>query len=84
MTEQQDLTFAQLCRVHAAIGVPIVLGPDTLRRYAALLDAHEAQCQDLLARAVAFRDEARWWTRVSFGVAVIGVSMNLGLIWWLG
>lgn len=79
----EDLTAAQLMRVHAALGVPLVLAPDTLRRYAALLDAYEARCEDLLSRAVAFRDEAIWWTRVSFGVVVVGVSMNLGLLWWL-
>ena len=79
----EDLTAAQLMRVHAALGVPLVLAPDTLRRYAALLDAHEARCADYMARAMAFRDEARWWQRVSVVAAVAGVSMNLGLLWWL-
>jgi hypothetical protein len=84
MTEEQDLTFSQLCRVHAAIGVPIVLGPDTLRRYAALMDEHEARCSEFVERGIALRDEARWWQRVSVVAAVTGVLVNLGLIWWLG
>lgn len=79
----EDLTAAQLMRVHAAFGVPLVLAPDTLRRYAALLDAHEARCEDLLSRAAAVRDEAIWWTRATVAVGVLSIAWRIGLMWWL-
>lgn len=79
----EDLTAAQLFRVHATLGVPLVLAPDTLRRYAALLDMQQAECDALLDSAQALRDEARWW---AIGMSIMGgvsVAANLGILWWL-
>lgn len=84
MTEPlEDLTASQLFRVHATFGVPLMVAPDTLLRYAALLDRHEAECLDVLERAREHRDEARWWAISMSIVGGASVAANLGILWWL-
>ena len=65
-----DLTAARMCRVYAAAGTLVVWNAPQLYRYADLLEKHSAECQSILDRAVAARQQAgRFW----IGCAVMNV-----------
>jgi CRISPR/Cas system-associated endonuclease Cas1 len=61
MTDNKILNAAQLCRVYAAAGTPILWLPDQLRRYAVLLEQQDRACAKVLddARAAMAVADAR-------------------------
>lgn len=59
MTEAKPLNAAQLCRVYAAAGTPILWLPDQLLRYAALLEQQDRDCAKALDDAARNLADAR-------------------------
>ena len=80
MNDAGDLSAADLCRVYAAAGVPVVWTPDALLRYAKLLDAHNARCDDMMRRAKDAHDEGRRMRRQSLALSAVLAVMHVGLL----
>ena len=51
MTDDRNLSAADLCEVYATSGVPVCFGPDQLRQWAKLLRERQAICDDMMSRA---------------------------------
>jgi len=51
VTDDRNLSAADLCEVYATTGGPICFTPDQLRRLAKSLREGEALCDDLMGRA---------------------------------
>jgi hypothetical protein len=81
MKDAGDLGVADLCRVYAAAGTPVVFTPDMLRRLAALMDEHTRYTERALQSARALnRHTLHTFVRllvVNLGVLVITISSML-------
>ena len=80
MTDEQNLSAADLCEVYAASGVPICFTPDQLRRLAKTLREGEALCDDTMARAKDLHDRT---IRLTVFVLFLTVGNAILLGGWL-
>lgn len=80
MTDEQNLSAADLCEVYATSGVPICFTPDQLRRWAKLLRERDTLLDDTMARAKALHERT---IRLTVFVLFLAVSNAILLGAWL-
>ena len=80
MTDDRNLSAADLCEVYATSGVPICFTPDQLRRWAKLLREREALCDDMMSRAKALHERT---IRLTVFVVLLTVGNAVMLGGWL-
>lgn len=80
MTDEQNLSAADLCEVYATSGVPICFTPDQLRRWAKLLRERDALCDGTMARA---KDLHERTIRLTVFVVLLTVGNAILLGGWL-
>lgn len=80
MTDEQNLSAADLCEVYATTGVPVCFTPDQLRRLAKTLRNSETLCADTMNRAKDLHDRT---IRLTVFVVLLTVGNALMLEGWL-